>query len=76
MISNGFPGSIALLYVTHITVRGYNEATLSEYLNVYDCSKNASLARLAGDYLQLYHLDMAFEMTGSQRGGSKSRCCE
>ena len=53
---------------------GYNEATLSEYISVYDCSTNASVVLGAHDYLQLYHLDLAFELTGTQRGGAKTRC--
>ena len=53
---------------------GYNGATLAEYISIFDCSRNATVSRLAHDYLQLYMLDVAFELTGTQRGGSKTRC--
>ena len=41
---------------------------------MFDCSTNASVVKGAHDYLQLYHLDLAFELTGTQRGGAKTRC--
>ena len=53
---------------------GYNSATLAAYINIYDHSRNISVSKLAGDYLQLYHVDLALELTGTQRGGSKTRC--
>ena len=53
---------------------GYNSATLATYINIHDHSRNASVSKLAGDYLQLYHVDLALELTGTQRGGGKTRC--